>query len=177
MTCQGCGDVAPTRKVHFGRNVGMLFMRRVFEVEGLLCRRCIEERFWEFNGKLLLLGWWGTISFFATWYYLIANLFTYLRSLTLDSNVDGLWKTAFGWKLTNFAVIWFVALVIGVTIDANRPGITMMPHLLPVQWQRQLPPGRNSNFHLRATGCWTNAQVIIHTHFRLHELAGGDPGV
>ena len=127
ITCQGCGDVAPTRKVHFGRNVGMLFMRRIFEVEGLFCRRCIEEKFWEFNGKLLLLGWWGTISFFATWYYLIANLFTYLRSLTLDSNVDGLWKTAIGWKLTNFAVTGLVVLVIGVNIDANRPGLAMIP--------------------------------------------------
>jgi hypothetical protein len=119
MTCQGCGDVAPIRKVRFRRNVGMVFMRQTVEIEGSFCRRCIENKFWEFTGKLLLFGWWGILSFFITWYYLIANLFTYLGSLTLDNGVEGLWKTAFRWKLTSIAV---VAVLVWILSGASLPG-------------------------------------------------------
>ena len=118
-SCQVCGEWTPTRQTRLGYNVGMIVMRRVVEIDGLLCRGCIEKKYWEFNGKLLLFGWWGVIPFFATWFYLITNFFTYLMSLTLETEEDNLFEIAFGWKLVNGAV---VVLLVWILSGAQLPG-------------------------------------------------------
>lgn len=61
-------------------NVGMLLMRREYATEGQLCRRCLDQAFWHHTLRNLTLGWWGMISFFITWYFLIANLIAYVRA-------------------------------------------------------------------------------------------------
>jgi hypothetical protein len=66
--------------VELHHNVGMLFMRREFTTEGQLCKRCLSSAFWHHTLRNLTLGWWGTISFFMTWYYLASNLVTYVRA-------------------------------------------------------------------------------------------------
>jgi hypothetical protein len=71
----------PTKSVTFRRNVGMLFARRTYTIQGDLCRSCLHKSFWEFTGKNLLLGPWGTISLVVTPIYLIANTSTYASAL------------------------------------------------------------------------------------------------
>lgn len=79
--CQGCGQMRVTRVVSFYRNVGMLLARRTYSLSGELCKSCIHRKFWEFQGKNLLLGPWGTISLIVTPIYLLQNRGTYLASL------------------------------------------------------------------------------------------------
>ena len=70
-----------TRNVTFHRNVGMLLAHRTYKVHGDLCRACIHKRYWEFAGKNLLLGPWGTISLLVTPLYLIQNTSVYVAAL------------------------------------------------------------------------------------------------
>jgi hypothetical protein len=51
----------------------MLFMRREHETQGRLCAKCLAEAFRRHQLSNLVLGWWGTISFFLTWVFLIEN--------------------------------------------------------------------------------------------------------
>ncbi|WP_224368798.1 hypothetical protein [Hyalangium versicolor] len=55
-------------------------MRREFTTEGQLCRKCLNSAFWHHTLRNVTLGWWGTISFFMTWYFLATNLIAYLRA-------------------------------------------------------------------------------------------------
>lgn len=80
-SCQVCGNMRHTRSVAFYRNVGMLLMRRTYTVKGELCRPCIHKYFWEFTGKNILLGPWGTISLIVTPIYLVQNTGQYLTAL------------------------------------------------------------------------------------------------
>jgi hypothetical protein len=66
--------------VELRHNVGMLLMRREFSTEGQLCRRCLRSAFWHHTLRNLTLGWWGTISFFMTWYFLATNVINYFRA-------------------------------------------------------------------------------------------------
>ena len=80
MRCDSCHLPEPSAYVELHHNVGMLFMRREFTTEGQLCQRCLNSAFWHHTLRNLTLGWWGMISFFMTWYFLVSNLLTYLRA-------------------------------------------------------------------------------------------------
>ena len=79
--CQRCGSMRPTTHVSFHRNVGMLFIRRTYKLEGNLCKSCIRKHFGEFMLKNLLLGWWGTISLIVTPIYAIQNVASYVSAM------------------------------------------------------------------------------------------------
>lgn len=79
--CQACGSMRPTAHVSFHRNMGMLFIRRTYKIEGNLCKSCIGKRFAEFTIKNLVFGWWGTISLFVTPIYAIQNVASYVSAM------------------------------------------------------------------------------------------------
>jgi len=79
--CQRCGNMRQTAHVTFHRNVGMLFLRRSYKIEGNLCKSCVRKHFGEFMLKNLLLGWWGTISLIITPIYTIQNVASYLAAM------------------------------------------------------------------------------------------------
>jgi hypothetical protein len=81
MPCDTCSRSEPSTQVDFHHNVGMLILRRVYSTEGELCRQCVHRTFWHHTLRNLTLGWWGTISFFMTWYYLVSNILTYVLAL------------------------------------------------------------------------------------------------
>jgi len=79
--CQLCQQMRATRNVSFHRNVGMFVARRLHSTNGELCRSCIHKKFWEFQGKNLLLGPWGLFSLLLTPILLVQNTATYLIAL------------------------------------------------------------------------------------------------
>lgn len=83
MICQHCGIEAPTKYVAFYQNVGMLVMRTQKSVRGQLCKSCIHKFFWRYTSMNLLVGWWGTISFFVAPCFIVNNLVRYVSCLTL----------------------------------------------------------------------------------------------
>ena len=83
LICQKCGVEAPTRYVSFSQNIGALFMRFHKTLSGELCKKCIHENFWSMTGTTLLLGWWGTISFVITPFFLLNNIGRYVLCLRM----------------------------------------------------------------------------------------------
>lgn len=83
MICQSCGIEAPTKYVAFYQNIGALVVRFGKSVEGELCKSCIHRYFWSFSLTSLFLGWWGTISFVVTPFFLLNNVGRYLTCLTM----------------------------------------------------------------------------------------------
>lgn len=81
--CQLCGNTTPVKNVNFNANIGMIFMRRTKQVKGKLCKKCINSTFWNFTLTNLFLGWWGVISFFATFAFVVGNTFQYIGSLSM----------------------------------------------------------------------------------------------
>ena len=81
--CQVCGAKAPVKYNEFYANIGMLFTRRQMHIKGNMCKNCINKYFWNYTLTNLFLGWWGIISFFATCFFMLNNIFRYLSSLTL----------------------------------------------------------------------------------------------
>lgn len=81
MICQDCGVEAQTKHVSFHQNIGALVMRFPKSVEGRLCKSCIHKHFWKMSGTTLFLGWWGTISFIVTPFFLLNNIGRYLFCL------------------------------------------------------------------------------------------------
>ena len=81
MRCDTCFRSEPSTYVELHHNVGMFIARRVYSTHGDLCRQCLHRSFWSHTLRNVTLGWWGTISFFMTWYYLVSNLLTYLFAL------------------------------------------------------------------------------------------------
>jgi hypothetical protein len=79
--CQRCGSMRQTAQVSFHRNVGMLFIRKHYKLEGSLCKTCIRKHFGEFMLKNLLFGWWGTISLIVTPIYTIQNVASYVSAM------------------------------------------------------------------------------------------------
>ena len=47
-----------TTLVKFDRNIGMLVLRQVRSIQGIMCKTCLGKKFWEFTGLNLLLGPW-----------------------------------------------------------------------------------------------------------------------
>ncbi|MDQ3031574.1 MAG: hypothetical protein M3Y87_04095 [Myxococcota bacterium] len=74
--CEICGRGVPAVEVTFSRNVGMLIMRRMETVTAHHCSGCLLREFARFQGLNMLLGWWGTISFFMTIVYTFQNLYS-----------------------------------------------------------------------------------------------------
>lgn len=86
--CQHCGQIKPLKKVHFYKNIGMLLARRNQEIQGYFCKSCINKLFREYFLTDLFLGWWGTISFIITPFYLLFNLWYFLPSIFLKKEFD-----------------------------------------------------------------------------------------
>jgi hypothetical protein len=87
VRCQSCGGMRQTARVSFHRNVGMLFIRRTYKIEGNLCKSCIRKHFGDFMVKNLLLGWWGTISLIVTPIYALQNIASYVAAMKALSGV------------------------------------------------------------------------------------------
>lgn len=79
--CWLCQQMRATRKVTFHRTAGMLVIRRGYSRTGELCRSCIHRKYWEFQGKNLLLGPWELKSLLLTPILLVMNTGTYLTAL------------------------------------------------------------------------------------------------
>ena len=84
--CQNCQRLLPTKYVKFYQNIGLLVQRRYSDIEGRMCRECIDKYFWEYTLKTLMLGWWGTISFLITPFYLLNNVGRYILTLGLKKD-------------------------------------------------------------------------------------------
>jgi len=78
--CQSCGSMRMTAPVTFHRNIGMILARQTIRLQGNLCKTCMGKKYWEFMGKNLLLGPWGTISLFVTPIYLVTNTVSYVSA-------------------------------------------------------------------------------------------------
>ena len=100
MICQDCGVESPTKFVAFYQNIGALIIRFPSSIEGYLCKSCIHRHFWTMTGITLVLGWWGTISFIVTPFFLLNNIGRYLFCLGMPAASDG----AKSPKLTHEAV-------------------------------------------------------------------------
>ncbi len=79
--CQICGSLAPTKYVEFYANIGMLLARRYYSMKGRLCKKCINREFKEKTLTTLFLGWWSTISFIITPFYLINNIARFIPTI------------------------------------------------------------------------------------------------
>jgi hypothetical protein len=78
--CQLCGGMRATSNVKFHRNIGMLLARQTRTIQADMCKTCMSKNYWDFMGKNLLLGPWGTISLIVTPIYLITNTYTYVAA-------------------------------------------------------------------------------------------------
>lgn len=85
MICQDCGVEAATKQVSFYQNIGALVVRFPKSIEGKLCKSCIHKHFWSMTGTTMFLGWWGTISFIVTPFFLLNNIGRYLFCLGMPS--------------------------------------------------------------------------------------------
>jgi hypothetical protein len=85
IICQACGIEAPTRSVEFYQNIGMLIMRRHQRIKGMLCKRCINEKFWKMTGTTLFLGPWGMISLIVSPFFILNNLVRYVGVLGMPA--------------------------------------------------------------------------------------------
>lgn len=79
--CQICESLAPTKYVEFYENMGFILMRQHKNIKGRLCKTCINKHFWEMTTKTLFLGWWGTISFLVTPFYLLNNIGRFIPTI------------------------------------------------------------------------------------------------
>lgn len=84
-TCDFCGENRPTKYNEFYANIGMLFQRKQMCIKGNLCKKCTNKYFWKYTFTNLFLGWWGVISFWATFIFIIHNTLRYLMTLTLKN--------------------------------------------------------------------------------------------
>jgi hypothetical protein len=69
-----------TTPVTYHRNVGMLVARQNITIKGSMCKTCLKQKYWEFQGKGLLLGPWGMISLIVTPIYLITNTVSFVSA-------------------------------------------------------------------------------------------------
>jgi hypothetical protein len=69
-----------TTPVTFQRNIGMVLARQTIRLQANLCKTCLGKKYWEFMGKNLLLGPWGTISLIVTPIYLVTNTVSYVSA-------------------------------------------------------------------------------------------------
>ena len=86
MPCANCGKNAPTKKVKFLSNVGLIFFRLDFAEEGQFCKSCMHVSFVKNQLICLVFGWWGIISFFVNFTYIALNFIEWVFSLGMKSN-------------------------------------------------------------------------------------------
>ena len=86
MQCQKCGRHAKIYHVAFRQNIGCLVAHFKQTYQGLFCRLCAYRTFWAVFCVNALLGWWGILSFFATFAFLFSNLFQVLRLREVPTN-------------------------------------------------------------------------------------------
>ncbi len=84
LTCQVCG-AAPALHVKFLKHQGMVVMWRQVTYRGTYCRDCGLAVFRQITNQTLLIGWWGTASFFLNLYAIIVNLLSWQRLRSLGS--------------------------------------------------------------------------------------------
>jgi Protein of unknown function (DUF2510) len=117
--CQQCGAV-PALQVKLHGHVGMVILQRFLTYRGRFCRDCGISQFRNVQKQLLLLGWWGFISFFVTIVNIGQNLFTFSRLRSLGAPQNRLAKpAALGGSVfasPGFAVSVVVALVVLVAV-------------------------------------------------------------
>ena len=84
--CMFCAST-PVVTVTLRRGVGMLFDRRHYSYTIRSCKSCGTEMFRQFQNATLVSGWWGIISFFTNFYYVVANFMAYRVLRTLPEPV------------------------------------------------------------------------------------------
>ena len=84
-SCEFCGERAPVTAVHYRQNTGMLIMRQSREWAGDACRTCGLRWFWKSTLHTFFLGWWGTISFIVTPFFILGNLHSLVKTLRIPS--------------------------------------------------------------------------------------------
>lgn len=89
MICHACGVEAPTKYVAFYQNIGALVVRFSKSVEGHLCKGCVHKHFWSLTSTTFVLGWWGTISFIVTPFFLLNNMVRYAGCLAMPAVPPG----------------------------------------------------------------------------------------
>lgn len=110
LFCDVCKQPAQTKNVSFYQNIGMIVVRKHKSVKGFLCKNCIDYFFWEFTGKTIILGWWGTISFIITPFILLNNLITHISSIGIKRPlVRSTPPTPPVWVFTTIAGFIFIA--------------------------------------------------------------------
>jgi hypothetical protein len=114
--CECCRMVAPTRRVKFRENIAAFLLRYPKEVDGNLCRDCIEAYFWSMTGKTLLFGWWGLISCCVAPIYLIGNIVTYLGAAGLPRSPVARKPRLSAWKIIVIGVVLMIAIVVGMLL-------------------------------------------------------------
>jgi hypothetical protein len=118
-SCESCGLPARTKRVHLYQNIGLLIMRHRSEIQGNLCKSCIDRYFWEMTGKTMLLGWWGVISFLLSPFIILNNTLLYISTMGMQRPPIQIGKgpSAF-WMLTTvggFILIFILAIsILGV---------------------------------------------------------------
>jgi ssDNA-binding Zn-finger/Zn-ribbon topoisomerase 1 len=83
--CQCCGRVAQTKHVALYRSIGMIIMRQSASIKGDFCKKCASFYFWEYTLTTLAAGWWSPTSFVLSPFYILINIFYYLRTLKMET--------------------------------------------------------------------------------------------
>ena len=84
MRCEQCGLHGETKGVTLLYNIGAIILRWQGRTGGQLCKGCISRTYWKYTGINMTLGWWGLISFFATFGFMISNTVQYIGSLRMQ---------------------------------------------------------------------------------------------
>jgi hypothetical protein len=125
--CQVCGTYGLTKSVTFEQNIGVIVMRFHKRIQGELCGKCISKYFWEYSLITLLLGWWGIISFFASFVSLASNVVNYLPALTPGKRV------LFLAAAVGSPVLLFVLLVFLESPASGPYPVPQAPYYLPTR--------------------------------------------
>lgn len=87
--CQCCGRNVPAKYVEYYQNIGMLVMRSMRSIKGVMCKRCSRKNFWEFTGLTLVTGWWGMISAIINPFIVLHNVVRVCGSFSLADDAGG----------------------------------------------------------------------------------------
>jgi hypothetical protein len=83
LLCKICGR-QPALEVKLRRQVGMIFLARIFTFRGALCKEHGQELANSFLNKTLVQGWWGIVSFFLNIYTVFVDLAALSKFKKLD---------------------------------------------------------------------------------------------
>jgi hypothetical protein len=117
--CQQCGAV-PAIAIKLHGHIGMVILQRFLTYRGRYCRDCGISQFRNVQKQLLMLGWWGFISFFVTIVNIGQNLFTFSRLRALGAPQNRLASPAAPgssvFASPGFAISVVVALLVCVAV-------------------------------------------------------------